>query len=82
MGLTALSKIQARAFTEDSREDILLNAVSEFVRLLIFHNMISKQIGKVPLGGGVPSIPHPVNFLHKYPVKQKQVKISDKQKIC
>lgn len=50
MGLTALSKIQARAFTEDSREDILLNAVSEFVRLLIFHNMISKQIGKVPLG--------------------------------
>lgn len=26
MGVTALSKIQARALTEDSREDILLNA--------------------------------------------------------
>ena len=28
VGVTALSKIQARALTEDSREDILLNAVS------------------------------------------------------
>ena len=28
IGVTALSKIQARAFSQDSREDILLNAVS------------------------------------------------------
>lgn len=28
VGMTALSKIQARALTEDPREDILLNAVS------------------------------------------------------
>lgn len=36
MGVTALSKIQARALTEDPREDILLNAVSGFLRLLSF----------------------------------------------
>ena len=28
IGVTALSKIQARAFSQDSREDILINAVS------------------------------------------------------
>lgn len=39
IGVTALSKIQARAFSQDSREDILINAVS--CRIIIINSLKS-----------------------------------------
>ena len=49
IGVTALSKIQARAFSQDSREDILINAVS---RRIININSLTAFVS---LGLPVPS---------------------------